>query len=306
MYRNYNESNNKIRETYKKMLQNQTLENVQLCKKNLIENQPYKVNIWDLLIKLNTIVDDSDPDTNLPQIIHLHQTAQSIKNNYIYHDYKLFDIPIKKLFSNEEWCQLPEKYQLLYNTTIPKLYKHITDWRWFILVGFIHDLGKILLLPEYGNNPQWKVVGDTFPLGAKLSKNYPFYNENYHINNPDLIIDTFINNTGFDNMIFSWGHDEYLAKILELNNTNLPKEAIYIIRYHSFYSWHSPSTNIRGYTNIASEKDWFMLPLLKCFQKSDLYSKSNIIPSMEYIKQNYNYLFDIYIPNKDLNIYSCF
>ena len=33
MYRNYNESNNKIRETYKKMLQNQTLENVQLCKK---------------------------------------------------------------------------------------------------------------------------------------------------------------------------------------------------------------------------------------------------------------------------------
>ena len=32
--------------------------------------------------------------------------------------------------------------------------------RWMVLVGFIHDLGKCLCL--YGE-PQWGVVGDTFP-----------------------------------------------------------------------------------------------------------------------------------------------
>src|SRR5438874_2033436 len=33
---------------------------------------------------------------------------------------------------------------------------------WFVLVGLIHDLGKVLCL--FGE-PQWAVVGDTFPVG---------------------------------------------------------------------------------------------------------------------------------------------
>ena len=35
--------------------------------------------------------------------------------------------------------------------------------RWFILAGLIHDLGKILCL---WGEPQWAVVGDTFPVGC--------------------------------------------------------------------------------------------------------------------------------------------
>nr|MDQ3394629.1 inositol oxygenase [Bacteroidota bacterium] len=45
---------------------------------------------------------------------------------------------------------------------------------WFVLTGFLHDLGKVLCL--YGE-PQWAVVGDTFPVGCKYSDKivYPEY-----------------------------------------------------------------------------------------------------------------------------------
>ena len=38
--------------------------------------------------------------------------------------------------------------------------------RWLIATGLIHDLGKVLCL--FGE-PQWAVVGDTFPVGCALS-----------------------------------------------------------------------------------------------------------------------------------------
>ena len=38
--------------------------------------------------------------------------------------------------------------------------------RWFIVTGLVHDLGKILCL--FGE-PQWAVVGDTFPVGCRFS-----------------------------------------------------------------------------------------------------------------------------------------
>ena len=38
--------------------------------------------------------------------------------------------------------------------------------RWFIVTGLVHDLGKILCL--FGE-PQWAVVGDTFPVGCEWS-----------------------------------------------------------------------------------------------------------------------------------------
>src|SRR5436190_15987629 len=53
--------------------------------------------------------------------------------------------------------------------------------RWFILIGLIHDLGKVLVLFE---EPQWAVVGDTFPVGCAYSEKvvYPQFFEY----NPDI------------------------------------------------------------------------------------------------------------------------
>jgi len=38
--------------------------------------------------------------------------------------------------------------------------------RWFVVTGLIHDLGKVLC--SFGE-PQWAVVGDTFPVGCAFS-----------------------------------------------------------------------------------------------------------------------------------------
>ena len=82
----------------------------------------------------------------------------------------------------------------------------------------------------------------------------------------DLNLNIYMDNCGFDNVIFSWGHDEYLARTLHINKTYLPPEALYIIRYHSFYSWH---THLRSYglKHLADYKDWYMLPHLNVFKK---------------------------------------
>ena len=306
LFRNYDKNeNNTIELTYRNMLIHQNMEN-SIFGINSINSRSYNYSIWDIINKLDEIVDESDPDTDLPQIIHCYQTAESIRLNYIQDNFMLKNIEIKSLFTDAEWNDVPWQYRNLYNTTLDKLYSHIVYWDWFILVGFLHDLGKVMLLPEFGNLPQYMVVGDTFPLGNKLDKNYVFHSKNYHGNNPDLNVNIYMDHCGFDNVIFSWGHDEYLSRILKNNKTYLPPEALYIIRYHSFYSWHTPSNGIMGYKHLANHKDWYMLPLLKCFQKADLYSKTPNIPDKNSIKTIYDTLIHKYIPNKMLRMSSCF
>ena len=293
-FRNYISSlyQERVEETYKNMLQNQTTSYIKQKKKEYsIFNKKYY--IWDLIALLDTIKDESDPDTNLPQIIHAYQTALEINK------LTLDNISIRSLFCDSEWSKLPSKYKNDYNTTLKEFYSNITSWDWFPLIGLIHDLGKVLLLKEFGGLPQWSVVGDTFPVNCDLAKNYVFYNKMYHRSNKSLIECIYKPYCGFGKVLFSWGHDEYMASVLEFNKTLLPKEAIYIIRYHSFYSWHTPKSKSRGYTHLASEYDWKMLPLLKAFQKADLYSKTSNIPTIEDIKNEYNILIEKYL-NSDL------
>lgn len=42
------------------------------------------------------------------------------------------------------------------------------EYEWLPLVGLIHDLGKILVLPEFGGLPQWATVGDKCVVLAKF------------------------------------------------------------------------------------------------------------------------------------------
>ena len=94
---------------------------------------------------------------------------------------------------------------------------------------------------------------------------------------------------GFDSLHMSWGHDEYLNMVLNKNIrwVKLPEEALYMIRYHSFYSWHTPKSKQRGYTHFANIIDWKRLPLLKILQLSDLYSKNNDLPHKEILSERY-------------------
>ena len=62
---------------------------------------------------------------------------------------------------------------------------------WLPLVGLIHDLGKILVLPEFGAEPQWASVGDTFPVGCAFDKTvvrHDLFRENPDNSNPLYVL----------------------------------------------------------------------------------------------------------------------
>ena len=179
-FRNYTDSKfqSRVEKTYCQMLNNQTIDYVTKMKSKY-NNLNIKINIWMIINALENIHDESDPDNDLPQIVHAYQTAESAKK------FTSSDYQIKDLFSNQEWQNLPDEQQIEYqNHTLASFLSN--RFRLVSLLGFIHDLGKILLLPEYGQLPQWSVVGDTFPVGETLCKNFVFYQKMYHVNNSSI------------------------------------------------------------------------------------------------------------------------
>lgn len=164
---------------------------------------------------------------------------------------------------------------------------------WFVLTGLLHDLGKVLCLFD---EPQWAVVGDTFPIGCQFSEKI-VYNEFFDVN-PDQLdsryntqLGIYEKNTGLRNVDMSWGHDEYLYQIIK---DHLPEPALYMIRYHSFYSWHREDQ----YDWLCDDHDREMLPWVKRFNTYDLYSKSPTPPDWQSLRPYYTELIEKYLPKK--------
>jgi len=210
-----------------------------------------------------------------------------------------------QFFGVEEWAELPASAKQLYaGKTLDTLYPHIQDWAWFPLVGLIHDLGKVCGEEAFGGQPQWSMVGDTFVLGCALDEANIYSDKAwYQQHNPDAQVPEYQSalgmyraQCGFDKCLLSFGHDEYLAMVLEQHEREksgvkpIPAEGIYQVRFHSFYPWHTPKAGARGYTHLASEDDWRCLPLLKALQKADLYSKSPDMPPVEELSVFYGKL----------------
>lgn len=99
---------------------------------------------------------------------------------------------------------------------------------------------------------------------------------------------------GLMNVQFSFGHDEYLYQVLQKNNAKLPEEALYMIRFHSFYPWHKEGQ----YDHLCNDKDREMLPWVQRFNPFDLYSKSDERPEWEDLKEYYTNLINKYVPGK--------
>lgn len=72
-------------------------------------------------------------------------------------------------------------------------------------------------------------------------------------------------------------------QVLEHNGALLPPEALFIIRYHSFYALHQHG----AYQQLLSEQDARMLPWLRAFQQCDLYSKSGQLLDVQALKPYY-------------------
>jgi inositol oxygenase len=172
---------------------------------------------------------------------------------------------------------------------------------WLHLSGLIHDLGKLMSLPDFGNLPQWSVVGDTFPVGCKFSDKicFPeFFEDNPDSSNPkfNTMLGVYKEGCGIDNLHISWSHDEYLYQVLVHNNCKIPKEGLLIIRYHSFYAWHQGG----AYRHLMNESDYGILEWVRRFQKADLYSKTTNLPDPVALKPYYENLIAKYLPKQIL------
>lgn len=165
--------------------------------------------------------------------------------------------------------------------------------RWFILAGFIHDLGKVLCL--FGE-PQWAVVGDTFPVGCAFSDKivFPqFFDDNPDKQNAELQtpLGIYEEGCGLDNVLMSWGHDEYIYHVAK---DYLPIEALYMLRYHSCYSWFRDNE----YGHLTNEQDREMLKWVRKFNRYDLYTKSAETPDVEALRPFYEDLIAEFFPPK--------
>jgi len=203
--------------------------------------------IWEAAEFLNTLVDDSDPDTDLTQIEHLLQASEAIRAD--------------------------------------------GHPRWFVLAGFVHDLGKVLCL---WGEPQWGVVGDTFPVGCAFSDHIVF--PEYFAANPDLHHPVYSSkfgiyepNCGLEKVHMSFGHDGYIYEVMK---AYLPKEALYMLRYHSFYPAHKHG----AYRHLMNDEDLAMFRWVNEFNKYDLYSKGHAKPKLAEIKPYYDELFAEFLP----------
>jgi len=165
--------------------------------------------------------------------------------------------------------------------------------RWFILAGLIHDLGKTLCLRD---EPQWAVVGDTFPLGCAFSEKvvYPeFFDSNPDSKKPELMTKYGIyeEGCGLDAVTMSWGHDEYMYHVAK---DYLPEEALYMLRYHSFYAAHKEG----AYEHLMNDHDKGMFKWVRAFNPYDLYSKADTPPDAEALKPFYEELISEYFPER--------
>ncbi|XP_055913898.1 inositol oxygenase [Eupeodes corollae] len=244
----------RVRQTYRDMHLNQTVDFVKGRREKWLKFNTFKANIRDALEKLNDLIDESDPDTNLPNIVHAFQTAERARAEFPQHD-------------------------------------------WLHLTALIHDLGKVMAF--YGE-PQWAVVGDTFVVGCEWGKSIVYRNESF-VGNPDgknakynTKYGMYKPNCGLDNVLISWGHDEYMYQVLKHNKSTLPEEALNIIRFHSFYPWH----NGGDYEHLCEPKDELMKKWVLVFNRYDLYTKSERYPDIDLLWPYYQSLIDKYCPGE--------
>lgn len=258
-FRQYEDACDRVKNFYREQHEKQTVAyNLAARNRFYSASRPRpRMTIWQAMEKLDTLVDESDPDTSLSQIEHLLQSAEAIRRD--------------------------------------------GKPRWMQVTGLIHDLGKLMLFfPELETQGQWDVVGDTFPVGCGFDKRiiYPDTfagNPDSHDPNFNTKLGIYTKNCGLDNVMLSWGHDEYLYHVVK-DQSNLPDEALAMIRYHSFYPWHREG----AYRDLMCDKDWGMLKAVQAFNPYDLYSKSDEVPSVDKLKPYYMDLINEFFPKGEL------
>jgi len=255
----------RVRELYATMRRKQSVEHVQRLRAKYVgvgQLGTVKMSVWDALGLLSRFVDVSDPDLSLPNHIHAFQTAEGLRAMHM-----------------PEWLQL---------------------------TGLVHDLGKMIYLrgcDEDGTSmrEQWSIVGDTWLVGCAMPSDLVF--AELSAASPDkkhpercTEMGIYAEGCGLDAAMCAFGHDEYLYEVLrQTPGVRLPKEALYVVRYHSLYAWHDKGC----YARIESDFDRSMKGWVKLFNQHDLYTKRDVVYSpseLAELREYYATLVEKYLP----------
>lgn len=243
----------RVFDTYLHMHSFQTVGFVNDKHKHWLRFDHAELPLLEALDQLANCIDESDPDVDVPNIMHAYQTAERIRHEH----------------PDNEWLQL---------------------------TGLVHDLGKIMTM---WGEPQWSVVGDTFPVGCRPAKSIVFVNETFHENadtrdpryNTDLGM--YSAHCGLDNLLMSWGHDEFIYQVLRHHpQCQLPPNALNAIRFHSFYPWHTGG----DYQHLCNQLDQQTMADVHLLNKYDLYSKVDELPDLQALRPYYQKLVDKWCP----------
>jgi len=265
-FRNYVDSERQsvVEHHYRSMRLFQNVDYVKRMREHFGRFDKAEMTIWEAMQEMDKFIDNSDPDTELPNIVHMFQTAESLKAT-----------------GEDEWMQL--------TGLIHDLGK----------ILYLFGVGAADGQDGKGGD-QWGISGDTFVVGCKLPESlvFPEFNGlNPDMQNPEYNTENGIYQPqcGMHNLLFAFGHDEYMHMVLKNHKEcTLPESAFDVIRFHSLYPWHAGG----AYKHFMAEGDEDRLEVVRRFQKHDLYTKHSTRPDVEELKQYYTALIDKYIPGK--------
>lgn len=267
-FRNYKDSLRQLVVTrhYKLMRQNQTVAFYNHQREKLmtrLHTGECKMTIRECFTQLENYVDSSDPDSELPNVVHALQTAEGIRKA-----------------GEPEWFQL---VGLLHD-----MGKVMFLW------GGSQDGQE-----GTADGDQWALGGDTWVLGAAMPRSavFPEFNEL----NPDMQKAEYNSkygmyqpNCGIQNLKFAFGHDEYMYQMLKFNQAKLPEQALHMCRLHSCYPWHTGEE----YKHFMKPEDYETKRWVLKFNNYDLYTKAPETLKTEELWPYYQTLIDKFCPGK--------
>ena len=105
----------RVKKTYYDMHTNQTVEFVKKKHDLWLKFDHFQATIMEALEMLNELVDESDPDLDLPNIVHAFQTAERIREDHPDDDWfhlvgLIHDLgKVMAFYGEPQWCVVGEK-----------------------------------------------------------------------------------------------------------------------------------------------------------------------------------------------------
>ncbi|KAF5343443.1 hypothetical protein D9758_011836 [Tetrapyrgos nigripes] len=277
-FRDYEGACDRVKNFYKEQHEKQTVAFNIKARVDFKSKTRARMGVWEAIEMLNTLVDESDPDTELSQIEHLLQTAEAIRRD-----------------GKPEWMQVTG----LVHDLGKLLFLFGSEGQWDV-VGDTFVVGckfsdKIIYPNTFEGNPDY--------YDAVYSTKNGIYQPGCGLDNVmlswghDEIHSTLV--TSRAHLVGSIERDgrsdmlAYLYHVLK-DQSSLPAEGLAMIRYHSFYPWHREG----AYRHLMNEKDEEILDAVQAFNPYDLYSKSDGTCNVEKLKPYYQGLIKKFFPNE--------